>query len=85
MKRKTNGTAALVVAVLAAITAAPTAFAANAQVLEAARWCPEGLPCDRANDRPRLGPTQVRPKLVPVLTRNAFGRQAWRSGGWMME
>jgi hypothetical protein len=70
---------------LAAITAAPTAFSANAQVLEPARWCPEGLPCERANDRPRLAPVQVRPKIVPALTRNAFGRQAWRSGGWMME
>jgi hypothetical protein len=84
MKRKTNGTAALV-AVLAAITVAPTAFAANARVLEPARWCPEGLPCERANDRPRLEPSQVRPKIVPALTRNAFGRQAWSSGGWLME
>jgi hypothetical protein len=85
MKGKTNGAAALVVAVLAAITVAPTAFAANAQVLEPAQWCPEGLPCERANDRPRIAPTQVRPKIVPALARNAFGRQAWRSGGWMME
>ena len=50
-------------------------------------WCPDGVgqPCKGPGESPRLEPGQVRPKVVPGLTRNAYGRQAWRSGGWMME
>lgn len=87
MKSKRNARAALVAVVLAALGVAPAASGARAQVAGSTLWCPEGLPiqCQRTNERPRFDPAQVRPKIVPALTRNAYGRQAFRSGGWMME
>jgi hypothetical protein len=48
-----------------------------------ARWCPDGE-C-RAPGTPRSVPTQARPRIQPQLTRNGFGREAYRSGGWLME
>jgi hypothetical protein len=63
------------------------ASAARARPLAPGVWCPDGVgqPCQGPGESPRLEPGQVRPKFVPALTRNAYGRQAWRSGGWMME
>jgi len=91
MKSKRNAVVALGVAVLAAISVAPTGSAA----FKPARWCPEGSPveCQRIDPQIEAGergaadfvPAQVRPKIQPVLTRNAYGRQAFGSGGWMME
>ena len=89
MKRKRNATAALVAGVLAAASLAPSAAGA----FKPARWCPEGLcpgPIDRQVEEGERGdagfvPVQVRPKIKPFLETDAFGREAWRSGGWLME
>lgn len=78
---------ALCAAAVAALSLVPSAFGARGQGLAPQLWCPQvsGEPCGRASESPRFVPSQVRPRIQPALVKNRFGRDSYRSGGWLME